>query len=167
MILSIVEATGSMRRSLFWPRGTISHLQFGPLLGQVMQYTYVQILSSNYSLPKGSLKWNVVGSIECTTWTTRFPPLPPSPLPIKCAPNSNVACVAQTSIITEYLWAYHFLKIEEVTIITSSATSLLQPSKQHCKVITNCSEGEVGTGRGPSSSGGRDGPLPCRKWNKT
>ena len=51
VILSIVEAAGSMAYSLCWPRGSFRSLQFGPLLGQVTQHTYLQIVSStSYSL---------------------------------------------------------------------------------------------------------------------
>ena len=46
VILSIVEAAGSMTISLCWPRGSLSPLQFGPLLGQVTQYAYIQIVNS-------------------------------------------------------------------------------------------------------------------------
>ena len=46
VILSIVEAAGSMGISLCQPRGSFSPLQFGPLLGQVTQYAYIQIVNS-------------------------------------------------------------------------------------------------------------------------
>ena len=39
------------------------------------------------------------------------------------------------------------------------------PSKEHCLMVINGSEGEVTTRRWPRASGGRGGPLACRRWN--
>ena len=37
----------------------------------------------------------------------------------------------------------------------------LSPSKEHCLVVVNDSEGESVTGKGPRASGGRGGPFAC------
>ena len=85
--------------------------------------------------------------------------------PTECALISSVACVAYTSVpeSVQNNLAYHCLKVHEVAVTGPAPTSWLFPSKQHCKVVTYCSEGEVAGGRGPTASGGRDGPLACRK----
>ena len=49
-LLTTVEAACIMGGSLHWPRAPLSSLQFGPLLGQVTQYTYTHTMSSIMAL---------------------------------------------------------------------------------------------------------------------
>ena len=56
VLLSIVEAAGSMGRSLHWPWGSLRSLQFGPLLGK---------LHSMHRIQWRVLLWFVNGSCNC------------------------------------------------------------------------------------------------------
>ena len=82
VILSIVEAAGSMVCPLCWPGGSISPLQFGPLLGQVTQYAYIQIVNSTAACCKNL---NVVHIVLTVSPDNSAPPT-------ECALISSVAC---------------------------------------------------------------------------
>ena len=56
VLLSIVEAAGSMGRSLHWPRVSLRSLQFSPLLGK---------LHSMHRIQWGVLLWFINGSCNC------------------------------------------------------------------------------------------------------
>jgi len=69
-------------------------------------------------------------------------------------------------IVTTALSSYHCTEIDDVHIIDSS-TSRLEPSKKDSLLFVDFCECEVSTWWWPWSSGGRGGPLACRRWNST
>ena len=88
--------------------------------------------------------------------------------PLQCNDLHLIAIIE----LSQFLWAYHWLKIQKITVIDSTATSCrltswLVPSKQHCLVFVNGSEGDIATGRRSRASGGRGGPLACGRWSNT
>ena len=65
-------------------------------------------------------------------------------------------------IVTSALSSYHGTEIHDVDIIDFS-TSRLVPSEEDSLLFIDCCECEVSTWRWPWSSGGRRGPLACRR----
>ena len=68
--------------------------------------------------------------------------------------------------VTSALSSYHCTEINDVDIIDSSM-SRLEPSEKDSLLLVDCRKCEVRTWWWPWSSGGRGGPLVCRRWNST
>ena len=69
-------------------------------------------------------------------------------------------------IVTSALSSYHWTEINDVHIIDSSMCWLV-PSKKDSLLFIDCCKCEVGTWWWPWSSGGRGGPLACKRWSST
>ena len=69
-------------------------------------------------------------------------------------------------IVTSAVSPYHCTEINDVHIIDSS-TSWLVASEKDSLLFVDCCECEMRTWWWPWSSGGRGGPLACRRWSST